>query len=266
MGYAQSLQQTFPDLAPVVDDLFLLEAHEVAELLQRAPARELAAVLHAHPTLLRFLEVRHPATASALDRLLAAHSEVAGAELAACEAAIVWEVADLIVYQRAPEAYDRQVSLAWDPAAVTRKVDLSGARVIDAGAGTGRVALSIAPLAGEVYAVEPVAALRRYLRATAVDRGLDNVYVLDGFLHEIPLPPDSADVLLTCHAIGWDLPAELREIQRLVRPGGMALHAFDASMADPAGGPLGQELLAGGYQHEFFVGARGGLHCYSRSC
>jgi hypothetical protein len=60
VSYARLLQEMFPDLEPMVDDLFLLEAHQIARLPERAPARELAAVLHAHPGLNRFLTTRHP--------------------------------------------------------------------------------------------------------------------------------------------------------------------------------------------------------------
>lgn len=263
MGYADLLRKTFPDLSPGVEDLFLLEAHEVAELPQRAPARELAAVLRATPMVLVscrrgtlrqrrssrncWLPTRRWTTTS---WRTARRRSCGRSRTGSCTSA-------------APELYDRRVAIAWDPGVVTSKVDLRDARVIDAGAGTGRVALSLAPLAREVHAVEPVAALRRYLRAAAADRGLNNVYVQDGFLHKVPLPPDAADVLVTCHSIGWDLPAELREIERLVRTGGVAMHVFDAAMADP--GPLGEALLAAGYDYELSrQAAPGSLHCYTR--
>ena len=58
--YAELLRDRFPGLAPVVDDLFVLEAHQVASQPERAPARELAAVLHSEPLLHRFFVVRHP--------------------------------------------------------------------------------------------------------------------------------------------------------------------------------------------------------------
>ena len=88
--------------------------------------------------------------------------------------------------------------------------------VIDAGAGTGRVAFSVAPFAGHVFAVEPVGTLRRFMRERAVELGIGNVFVLDGLLRDIPLPTGSADVLLTCQAIGWALADELAEIERVL--------------------------------------------------
>jgi SAM-dependent methyltransferase len=264
VGYAEVLRATFPGLDPVVDDLFLLEAHEVAELPLRVPGPELAAVLHTNPSLRLFLCRRHPPVAGILDELLATHGPVPEAELSRCVDAVLWEVADWIVYERAPAYYDQQVTIPWDVTAVADVVDLAGARVIDAGAGTGRVALSVAPLASEVFAVEPVAALRRYLRKKATQHGLTNVYVLDGRLDDVPLPTGTADVLVTCHSVGWNLPAELREIDRLVRPGGTAVHAFAAMGGQPHGGPVIDALTANGYVHTTHSSSRGLLHCYAR--
>jgi hypothetical protein len=77
---------------------------------------------------------------------------------------------------------------------------------------------------------------------------LANVFVLDGVLDAIPLPADSADVLLTRNAIGWALHSELVEIERVVRPGGKALHL--AGMPYPAeeDAPHHAGLLAAGYE------------------
>jgi ubiquinone/menaquinone biosynthesis C-methylase UbiE len=62
------------------------------------------------------------------------------------------------------------------------------------------------------------------MREKAAASGIGNLFVLDGTLDAIPLPTDTADVLLTCRAIGWRLEQELDEIERVVRPGGVALH------------------------------------------
>jgi hypothetical protein len=60
MTYTAMLHGMFPDLRPRVDDLFLLEAHQIANLPDRVPARELAAVLHAQLRIVRFFAIRHP--------------------------------------------------------------------------------------------------------------------------------------------------------------------------------------------------------------
>lgn len=248
MGYADLLRDTFPDLNPVVDDLFLLEAHQIAELPQRVPADDLGVVLRAHPRLHRFLVTRCPAARKSFDQMLAHPPDVAVDDVAACEQAVVWEVADWIVYQRAPQDYDTYAGVDWTIAAVTEVTALTDKVVIDAGAGTGRVAIDAAPMARHVFAVEPVATLRPFIRAKAARLHRHNLFVLDGFLHAIPLPTASTDVLLTCQAIGWNLREEIAEIDRVVAPGGVAMHLFGTPEAAQPHHPLSQALQANGYQ------------------
>lgn len=262
--YAELLRARFPDLGPEADDLFLLEAHQVASFPQRAPARELAAVLHADPRLRRFLVARHPPIAGFVTRLLSEHGPASGDDLASCERELVWELADWIVYQRAPEMYDGGSGVDWDVAAVTSVVDLDGKVVIDAGAGTGRVAFAVAPYARHVFAFEPVATLRQYMRDKAARAGFDNVYAADGFLDAMPLPASSADVLLTCQAIGWSLDAELAEIERVVRAGGIAMHLFDAPEVGEAVNPLLEALVANGYAGDIFRSGATTVHRYRK--
>ena len=158
----------------------------------------------------------------------------------------MWELADWIAYQRAPELYDTAAGVDWDLRAVTEVAALERRTVIDAGAGTGRVAFAAASAAHHVYAVEPVAALRRFMRDKAARLNYDNLFVLDGYLHAIPLPANSADVLITCQAIGWSLPEEFVEIERIVKPGGFAIHVFGIEPA--SGNPLTQRLVENGYR------------------
>ena len=169
MRYADLLRDMFPGLDPVLDDLFLLEAHQIAGLPDRAPARELAAVLHADSRLFRFFVARHPPIEEYLSELLAEHDPAPPGEAAQHEQELVWELADLIMYQRAPDTYDAESQIEWDIGAVTEVVDLDGKTVVDAGAGTGRVAFAAAPMAREVFAVEPVGTLRQYMRRKAAE-------------------------------------------------------------------------------------------------
>ena len=132
--------------------------------------------------------------------------------------------------------------------AVVDVVELEGKAVVDAGAGTGRVAFAVSPAARHVFAIEPVANLRRYMREEAIRLAIENLFVVDGFLHAIPLPSAGADVLLTCRAIGWRLEDELPEIERVVKPGGFAVHFFGVPHPAPPGEELHRTLLAHGYQ------------------
>jgi SAM-dependent methyltransferase len=242
--YADALRETFAGLDPVADDLLLLEAHEVVELLDRAPPADLAALLHADPRLLRVLRLRCPGARARLEALLGAHGPVGAHDLPAAEQAVVWEVADLIAYQRAPALYDERAAIPFAPSAVSTLAPLEQALVVDAGAGTGRVALALAPFARLVVAVEPGAALRRYLRDRCRQAGLSNVLVVDGTLDEMPLPAGCVDVLVTCHAVGWRLAAEVAEVERVLAPGGTAVHLF----GQPPPPAVAAGLPAAGYR------------------
>ena len=79
-------------------------------------------------------------------------------------------------------------------------------------------------MADRVFAVEPVTRLRHFIREKADTAGLNNVFVIDGFLNAIPLPDDWAEVLITSHALGWRLEDELREFERVVKEGGCIIH------------------------------------------
>ena len=255
MRYADTLRGQFPGLDPEADDLFLLEAHQVAQLPDRAPDRELAAVLHARPRLRRFLVARCPPIEEFLRRIAAEHGPVGPDELAACEDELMWEIADWVVYQRAPDRLDVEPDEAHDPCwtaisdvAAGHGVDLHDQVVVDAGAGTGRLTFLAAPTARHVFAVEPVAALRRHVRERAARQGIGNVFVLDGCLDQIPLPAATADVLMTRQAIGWRLDAELREVERVTKVDGLAIHLLGMPAPAPPGDELDPVLSAHGYR------------------
>jgi ubiquinone/menaquinone biosynthesis C-methylase UbiE len=187
--------------------------------------------------------VRHPPIADHLTRVLAEHPSADDAALESSEQELLWEIGDLLVYDTAPELLDALPMNDWDFAAVSALVDLDGKTVIDAGAGSGKVAFGAASVARHVYAVEPVARLRKFMRDKATASGATNLFVLDGTLDAIPLPTDTADVLLTCRAIGWRLDEELVEVERVVKAGGVALHLglpYPPSPDDPRHGHLSE--------------------------
>ncbi len=245
--YADGLRERFPQLAPVVDDILLLEPHQIAALPQRAPRRDLAVVLRTHPHLVRYLVTRHPPIEALLLELLAA-STSPGDDAVESADRLLWEIADYIVYQREPAMYDAGVDYGWGAEALSEAWPLDGKVAVDAGAGTGYVTFVTAPSAGCVYAIEPVATLRKYIRDRARARGFSNVYAVDGCLRSVPRPAASADVLVTQRAIGWDLDLELDEIERVVKPGGLAIHLLGTPIAADPVSPLHQRLLARGYE------------------
>jgi SAM-dependent methyltransferase len=165
---------------------------------------------------------------------------------------LLWEIAEWIVYQREPETYDTAALASWDLDGVAQKVALDGKVVIDAGAGTGRVAFAVAHLARHVFAVEPVATLRKFVREKATSLRIGNLFVLDGLLSAIPLPARIADVLLTYQAIGWDVAPELAEVERVVKEGGTAMHMLGGPGVTESDNPLHDPLLARGYRSDIF--------------
>lgn len=127
--YADQLREMFRGLNPQLDDLLLLEAHQIESLPKRAPARQFAAVLHAHPRLLRFFVARHPPIESFLAKLLAQHGPASAGELKACEYSVAWELADWIVYQREPARYDAEVGGSGEIAEIDHAA-CSGLRIL----------------------------------------------------------------------------------------------------------------------------------------
>jgi SAM-dependent methyltransferase len=162
------------------------------------------------------------------------------------DAALAWE----LLYRREPRLYDRLVSaerlhpdlVAWLPEGVER--------IVEIGAGTGRLTLELLDRAQAVLAVEPSAPLRELLleKLSRVTRG-DRVRVIDGFFDRLPLADDFADLVLTCSAFTPDAAhggdAGLAEMERVCRPGGRVAIVWPNNL---------DWLAARGYRHVSFAG------------
>lgn len=119
----------------------------------------------------------------------------------------------------AADAYERGRP-SYPPEAVEAIVDFlalaPGRRVLDLGAGTGKLTRLLVPSGAEVIAVEPVEGMRRHL-ASAVPEAVP----LFGTAEAVPLPNGSVDGVVVAQAFHWFDPAPaLSEIHRVVRPGG----------------------------------------------
>ena len=125
---------------------------------------------------------------------------------------------------KSPETYDALPWSCWDPSAIYDRVDVKGKVVLDIGAGTGQVTLRCAPCAGQVIALEPVARLRAYIERKMNAAGFTNVVTLAGVLEAVPLQDRSVyAAILSNGSFGWNPEEELRELDRITRPGGTIL-------------------------------------------
>ena len=96
--------------------------------------------------------------------------------------------------------------------------DRSPVRVLDLGAGTGKLTGTLIRLGAEVTAVEPDAAMLAQLR-----RILPGVRALSGRAEDIPLPDGAADAVVAGQAAHWfDMDRTVPEIVRVLAPGGVA--------------------------------------------
>lgn len=92
-----------------------------------------------------------------------------------------------------------------------------GLRVLDLGAGTGKLTAMLAGLGADVVAIEPDPAMLAELRG-----GLPAVRALRGGAEAIPLPDASVDAVLAANALHWfDMDAAGPEMARVLAPGGV---------------------------------------------
>jgi SAM-dependent methyltransferase len=135
--------------------------------------------------------------------------------------ALAWE----LLYRLEPELYDRLVSAERLHPALIRWLPEAVGRIVEVGAGSGRLTLELLDRAGEIVAVEPAAPLRELLtdRLARAQHG-NRVTVVDGFFDDLPAPEDWADLVVACSAFTPDAghggDAGLSEMERVCRPGG----------------------------------------------
>ena len=134
-----------------------------------------------------------------------------------------------------PYDWDARVE-AWEKVAATdtfrmlrdRIVDVaeprSDDRVLDLGAGTGLVALELAPRVARVVAFDISRGMLDRLQSRAIDKSLTNVALVEGDMRSLPFDDESFDVVVSNYAFHHlDDPAKelaLSEVRRVLVPGG----------------------------------------------
>ena len=141
----------------------------------------------------------------------------------------------LAVLNEDPYRWDERVE-AWEEVATSdaflairdRLVELAEPRredvVVDLGAGTGLIALALAPRVAELIAVDISERMLERLDDAAVADGIHNVQTRVGDLRRLPLGDESATLVISNYAFhhldnaGKELA--LAEARRILRPGG----------------------------------------------
>lgn len=204
--------------------LLLLEPLHVRYLAQRQPSPEMGTALKVNPAVRWYLEQTYPPIADHIQACLAlANPDPTPQECRAAEVAILNSMQDWLIYVLNPAHYDQLDFLRWEDDSLLSMADFKNKVVIDVGAGTGRLAFTAASLAHVVYAVEPVANLRRYLWEKREQLDFSNVYPVDGTITQLPFPDQFADILMAGHVFGEELEEEYNEMRRVVRDGGLIL-------------------------------------------
>ncbi len=124
--------------------------------------------------------------------------------------------AGVSAYDRGRPSYPRE--------AIQHLVDVHalgpGVRVLDVGAGTGKMSALLERTGAQVTALEPVVAMR-----DALAENCPRVQVVDGSAEQTGLPDASADLVVVAQAFHWfDAKRATAELSRVLRPdGGLAL-------------------------------------------
>ena len=123
-------------------------------------------------------------------------------------------------------------------------------RVVEVGAGTGRLTTHLLTLCTHLVAVEPAPPMREWLATALSPPAMGHLDIVDGFFDALPVDDDSADLVVSCSALDRD-PAHggdagLAEMERVCAPGGMVVVVWPPNHLD--------WLRAHGFTHRSFPG------------
>jgi SAM-dependent methyltransferase len=159
---------------------------------------------------------------------------------------LAWE----LLYRLEPELYERMASAERLHPGIAGWLPRSVDRIVEVGAGSGRLTMELIDRGREVVAVEPAAGLRQLLERKLATAGHGfRARVKPGFFDDLPVASGVADLVVACSVLtpapahGGDIG--LAEMERVCRPGGCVAIIW----------PNNISWLAGrGYQYESFGG------------
>ena len=159
---------------------------------------------------------------------------------------LAWE----LLYRLEPELYDRLVSAERLHPGVLNWLPRHADRIVEVGAGAGRLTLELAGRGREVVAIEPAGPLRQILTRRLAEAGHgDRARVIPGFFDDLPVASGSADLVVACSALtpaaGHGGDTGLAEMERVCRPGGCVVIIWPNHLG---------WLAAHGYEYVCFAG------------
>jgi len=159
---------------------------------------------------------------------------------------LAWE----LLYRLEPELYDRLACAERLHPGVIDWLPRGADRIVEVGAGSGRLTMELIDRGREVVAVEPAAGLRQVLERKLAGAGHGyRARVTHGFFDALPVASASADLVVACSvltpAAGHGGDVGLAEMERVCRPGGCVAIIWPNNL---------EWLTARNYQYASFPG------------
>ncbi len=149
-------------------------------------------------------------------------------------------------WEKAAEAYatgehksGRELELIVEYAAPTGKE-----RALDIGTGAGHTALALAPRVSDVVLTDPVEAMLSTARRLFQTAGLWNAQFVRAGAEQLPFPKASFDIVTTRLAAHHfdDVALAMREVARVLRPGGIFIFVDTIAPEDPESAPYQDDI------------------------